>query len=48
MLFAIPAPFTFECIVRIAHCFRVEIEQLAKVVLGEMTGSVFCFVDHAC
>lgn len=46
MLFAILAPLALECIVRVAHCLCVEIEQLAKVVLGEMASCVFCFIHH--
>lgn len=47
-LLAVSTSLALVCIVRVRKCFGVELEELAEVVLGEVTGGIFCLVHHAC
>jgi hypothetical protein len=44
-LLSISASFAFESIMRVTNSLLVELEQLSKIVAGEMTLSVFGCID---
>ena len=45
-LFPALTSFTFIRVVRITERLGIELEELSEIILGEVSGRIFCFVHH--